>query len=41
MHLININKIKKLVNMETINIKKFENRTKSAIRQLAFLEAKK
>jgi quinol monooxygenase YgiN len=41
MHLININKIKKLVNMETTNIKKFENRTKGAIRQLAFLEAKK
>ncbi len=27
--------------METTNIKKFENRTKSAIRLLAFLEAKK
>ena len=27
--------------METTNIKKFENRTKGAIRQLAFLEAKK
>ena len=41
MHLININKIKKLVNMETTNIKKFKNRTNSAIRLLAFLEAKK
>jgi hypothetical protein len=41
MHLININKIKKLVNMETTNIKKFENRTNSAIHLLAFLEAKK
>ena len=27
--------------METTNIKKFENRTKNAIRLLAFLEAKK
>ena len=27
--------------METTNIKKFENRPKSAIRQLVFLEAKK
>jgi quinol monooxygenase YgiN len=27
--------------METTNIKKFENRTKTAIRLLAFLEAKK
>jgi hypothetical protein len=26
--------------METTNIKKFENRTKSAIRLLAFIEAK-
>ena len=26
--------------METTNIKKFENRTKNAIRMLAFLEAK-
>jgi quinol monooxygenase YgiN len=26
--------------METTNIKKFENRTKSAIRQIAFLESK-
>lgn len=29
------------MDMETTNIKKFENRTKSAIRLLAFLEAKK